>query len=72
MGGNLMNNVEVSNIRSGSEMLEVTCNIKGFDEVCDSEEEEKRKTNDCSNIGFNGEMVQIMLRYTAIRLMTKT
>ena len=56
-GKNLMNNVEVSNIRSGSEKLKVTCNIKGFDEVCDSEEEEKRKTNDCSNMGFNGEMV---------------
>ena len=52
-----MNNVEVGNIRSGSEKLKVTCNIKGFDEVCDSEEEEKRKTNDCSNMGFNGEMV---------------
>ena len=51
-----MNNVEVGNIRSGSEKLKVTCNIKGCDEVCDSEEEEK-KTNDCSNMGFNGEMV---------------
>ena len=56
-GENLMNNVEAGNIRSGSEKLKVTCNIKGFDEVCDSEEEKKIKTNDCSNIGFNGEMV---------------
>ena len=52
-----MNNVEVGNIRSGSEKLKVTCNIKGFDEVCDSEKEEKRKTNVCCNMGFNGEMV---------------
>ena len=56
-GKNLMNNVEVCNIRSGSEKLKVICNIKGFDEVCDSKEEEKRKTNDCSNISFNGKMV---------------
>ena len=56
-GKNLMNNVEVGNIRSGSEKLKVTCTIKNFDEVCDSEEEKKRKTNDCSNMGFNGEMV---------------
>ena len=49
-GKNLMNNVEAGNIRCGSEILEVTCNIKGFDEVCNSEEE--KKTNDCSNIGF--------------------
>ena len=56
-GKNLMNNVEVGNIRSGSEKLKVTCNIKGFDEVWDNEEEEKRKANDCSNMCFNGEMV---------------
>ena len=52
-----MNNVEAGNIRSGSEKLKATYNIKGFDEVCDSEEEEKRKTNNCSNMGFNGKMV---------------
>ena len=56
-GKNLLNNVEAGNIGSDSEKLKVTCNIKCFDEVCDSEKEEKRKTNDCSNIGFNGEIV---------------